>query len=41
MGRGMWVWPVVGVLMVVLLVVLINTLTKQYSDDRCSYQVKG
>lgn len=29
MGRGMWVWTVVGVLMVVLLVVLINTLTKQ------------
>ena len=29
MGGGMWVWTVVGVLMVVLLVILINKLTKK------------
>ena len=29
MGGGMWVWTVVGILVVVLLVVIINKLSKK------------
>jgi uncharacterized membrane protein len=29
MGGGMWIWPVIGVLVVVLLVVVINKASKK------------
>lgn len=29
MGGGMWIWTVIGVLLVVLLVVVINRLTRK------------
>jgi len=29
MGGGMWIWPVIGVLLVVLLVVVINKQSKK------------
>jgi hypothetical protein len=29
MGGGMWIWTVIGVLVVVLLVILINKLSKK------------
>jgi hypothetical protein len=36
MGGEMWVWTVVGILLVVLLVVVSNKLPKkQFSDRRC------